>query len=438
MKKVLIITYHFAPYGGGGVIRIHNFVKYLPLTGYLPIVLTAREEYYENTYRTPDLLKELNREIPIFRTRCLEPARWGFKDKIYGVTKRKGLDNITLLLSKHLLKPWLIPDRNITWLPSALSEGLKIINSEKIDLIFSTSPPFTSNLIAYLLSKRTRIPYIIDYRDDWVGNPLYSSRFPLKRRLEKTLEKMMVSGSSRVICASAASVSLFKAKYPDIKEEKFVLIRNGFDPEYFEAKNQGAQKRMEKIKLVYTGSLTPGRNPVFFLRAMERFVSQRPELANQIEIRFIGLIPERIRELIQKSGVREMVRCEGNLSPREVARILCCEADVCLLFQRRNEGGETAIPGKVYEYLAARKPIFCMAEGGAIVRFLKEIGCELIADYQDTDQILDLIKKAVSLWENHKLSFLLRDHEIERFNRKKQVGRLAQLFNQTLYDYKGK
>jgi len=429
MRRILVISYHFAPYGGGGVIRIHNFVKYLPLTGYMPVVLTAQEEYYENTYRTPDLLKEFKEDSPIFRTRCLEPAQWGFKDKIYGVTERKGLDRVTLPLSKHLIKPWLIPDRNITWLPFALSEGLKIINSNNIDLIFSTSPPFTSNLIAYLLSKHTRIPYIIDYRDDWVGNPLYSSRFPLKKRLEKSLEKMLVSGSRRVICASEDSVNLFRTKFPDIREEKFVLIRNGFDPEYFEVKSEGSMNRMGKLKLVYTGSLTPGRNPRFFLQAMERVVSRRPQLANRIEIRFIGLIPDRIREIIQKSGVRDMVRCEGNLSPREVARILCREADVCLLFQRMIEGGKTAIPGKVYEYLAARKPIFCMAEGGATVRFLKNLGCDLISDYEDIPRMTDLISRIIGLREKGQLSFALNDQDIQKFSRKSQTLILSRVFD---------
>ncbi len=90
MRKVLIIAYHFAPYGGGGVIRIHNFVKYLPLAGYLPIVLTVKDEYYENTYRTAELVDELRGEISLIRTGCLEPARWGFKDKVYGVTKKEG------------------------------------------------------------------------------------------------------------------------------------------------------------------------------------------------------------------------------------------------------------------------------------------------------------------------------------------------------------
>ncbi len=323
----------------------------------------------------------------------------------------------------------MIPDRNITWLPFALRRALKIIASEKIELILSTSPPFTSNLIAYLLHRMTRIPYILDYRDDWVGNPLYSSRCPLKRKLEKSMEKTMVRSSSWVVCASEDSIRLFKSKYRDIEEGKYVLIRNGFDPEYFAAGQIPETIPTDKLRLVYTGSLTPKRTPWFFLQALEQFVALRPGMADRIEVRFIGFIPEQIRKLIEESGVRDMVRCQGSISPREVARLLCSEADVCLVFQRENEGGETAIPGKVYEYLAAGKPILCMADGGATVRFLKRLGCNLFSAYEDIPRITELISRIVDLGAEEKLTSVTSAREIELFNRKNQTLTLGRIFD---------
>lgn len=430
MKKVLFITYHFAPCGGGGVVPIHTFVKYLPLAGYQPVILTVEEDYYENTYRSPELAAELPAGLPVYRARCLEPARWGLKDKVFGLADRSRLDRVVISLGKHLLRHLLVPDRNVTWLPFALCRGAGAASTEKVDLIFATSPPFTSGLIAYLLNRWTRLPYVLDYRDDWVGNPLYSSRFLPRKAVDRVLERTIVGAARRVVCATEESIALFRTKYPEIAAAKYVLIRNGFDPEYFASGCRAASpKERGKTRFVYTGTLTPRRTPIYFLRAAERLILERPELAGRFEIRFAGFIPKSLRDYIQSSRISSLTRCEEGMPPREVARRLCREADICLLFQRRSEGGETAIPGKVYEYLAAGKPVFCMAEGGATVRFLKGTGGAYFADYEDVEGIKTVLAEIVSGRAETATVSKLTEAELRQFSRREQTLALGRVFD---------
>lgn len=429
MKKILFITYNFAPGGGGPVIPIHTLVKYLPLAGYEPVVLTVREEYYQKTYRSPELASELPDDLRVFRAGCLEPKNWGLKDKIYGLEDRNRRDRLVIGLGKHLLKHCLIPDRNITWLPFAFTRGVRIAAEEKFDLIFAVAPPFTSNLIAYLLSRWTRTPYVLDYRDDWVGNPLYSSRFLPRKIVDRVLEKLIVRAAGRVVCATEESISLFREKYPEITADKYALIRNGYDPEYFGPCLRAApQAERGKTRFVYTGTLTLKRTPIYFLRAAERLIRERPELAGRFEIRFVGFIPKAVRDYIQRSTISGLTRCKEGLSPRESARLLCREADVCLLFQRKSEGGQTAIPGKVYEYLAAGKPVFCMAEGGATVRFLESTGGALFADYEDVERIQDILSGLISGGKTAPVS-RLTEAELRQFSRREQAISLGRVFD---------
>ena len=113
MKKILILSYYFPPYGGGGVIRIHNFVKYLTKFGFLPIVLTLKEKYYEKTYLNPELLDEYSEKVKIIRTDSFEPKGGEIRNKIYGLKEKTDMDRLFFPIMKHSVDKVLIPDRNI-------------------------------------------------------------------------------------------------------------------------------------------------------------------------------------------------------------------------------------------------------------------------------------------------------------------------------------
>ena len=98
-------------------------------------------------------------------------------------------------------------------------------------------------------------------------------------------------------------------------------------------------------------------------------------------------------------------------------------------FKGKTRKRDRSIPGKVYEYLAAGKPILCMADGGATVRFLKRLGCNLFSAYEDIPRITELISRIVDLGAEEKLTWVTSAREIELFNRKNQTLTLGRIFN---------
>ena len=432
MKKILIITYYFPPYNGGGMIRVHNFVKHLPKLGFLPLVLTVKDKYYENAY-TPQLLDEYPKEVKIFRTNSLDLKGMGrIRQEICGISKKSFFDRIILSLVRNKITRKLSRDRALLWTPYAVSTGMRIFKENGFDLIFSTCPPFGNNIIAHLLHKLTKRPFVLDYRDSWVGNELCCPRSCfLQFMIEKRIEHTLIQIADKVLTTTPELMSSFKEKYSDISANKCECLLNGYDPEYFR-ENHEKKNLSHKIHFVYTGSLAKIRNPKFFLFALKKLLKEDIHLKDKVEVTFIGFTHYMHKELVNSLGLKENVSFIENLHPRETVRFLREKADVCVLFQRSVAGGKTAIPGKIYEYLASRKPILCMDDRGATSKFLARIGSNLNTDYEDIEKIKHLIKVIVNNYQKIKNSYIWDKGFLKDFDRERQTEKLAQIFNKIL------
>lgn len=429
MKNILIIAYCFPPYNGGGMIRIHNFVKYLPKFGFTPLVLTVKEKYHENA-SAPQLLDEYSKEVKIFRTESLDLKGTGeMRQKICGIKKKSLFDRILFSIIKNKFTRRFSRDRALLWIPYAVWEGRRIFKKEGFDLIFSTSPPFGNNIIAYLLHKIMGRPFVLDYRDDWVGNEVYCSKSHTGQFIiEKKIEHFLVEKAEKVLTVTLESLLLFKEKYPDIQASKYKYLPNGYDPDYFKV-NLLTRKVSDKIHFVYAGSFTNVRSPRFFLYALKETLKENRCFKNKIKVTFMGFTLYTYKKLIDTLGLGDVISFIGSLSPRETAKFLQEKANVCLLFQSPT-AGETAIPGKVYEYLAARKLILCMDSNGATTKFLEKIGFNLNIDYKDVEGIKHLIKIIVNNYEEVRSHCTWDEGLLKCFDREKHTGNLAHLFNE--------
>ena len=163
MKKVLIITYYWPPAGGAGVQRALKFVKYLPQFGWEPIVLTVEKS--DSPVDDISLLNDIPNGTKVYKTKSLEPFE--LYKKFTGKKSDSKIPSDVLLDTKNAslkdkLSKWIrlnvfIPDAKIGWKKYAVKKGLEIIKHEKIDVIFTTSPPQTVSLIGLELSKQERV-----------------------------------------------------------------------------------------------------------------------------------------------------------------------------------------------------------------------------------------------------------------------------------------
>lgn len=398
-KRILIISYYFPPLGSIGHRRPLKFAKYLPYYGWESFVLTVKKGVDKIVEMS--LIKEIPEGVSVYRTPSLEPFR--YRNPLYEKIepeKKESLIRSPRMYIFYILKgiriilsKFMIPDERIGWLPFAVISGLKIIKSKKIDLIFVTSPPSTSLLIGYLLNKLTKTPLIIDYRDPWTFNPFfaYTSRF--RERLENRLEYKVIKNASKGIVISRQMEEVFKNNYLEFCH-KFTTITNGFDEEDFISCKP---ERFDKFTIVYSGTFYGKRTPLYFLKALKKLNEENEEFRENSQFLFFGDIDKDIERLLLEQGLMDLINSSIGYLPYKENIKYIMGADVLVLIIGAKS--KLTVTGKVFDYIAARRPILALVPDGAASEIIKETGTGVVVPPEDVDAIKS---KILEIYEKYK------------------------------------
>ena len=259
-RTVLFLAYMFPPLGGGGVQRSLKFVKYLPANGWNPVVLSVRPiSYY---VYDPQLLAEVPASVEVVRSHSLDPLRLSalvFRDGKRGALRERtqhavfSEDSRIVRLYRALRRIAFFPDAQLGWIPFAFERGLRIIKTTRVRVIYSPAAPYSSAVTAYLLSKVTGLPYVIDFRDGWTDDAYHAPPTSLHRRAHRSLERLVVTNASAICVYGNWLGEKLAKRYPKVKN-RITEITNGFDPSDFEEVDV-APKKSRRVRLVYSGSL---------------------------------------------------------------------------------------------------------------------------------------------------------------------------------------
>ena len=183
-RTVLVVAYFFPPLGGAGVQRTLKFVKYLPAYDYGPVVLSTAAR--DHPAQDPTLVSDVPPGTALVRARDPSPLR----------RARVGFDFLGLSLLRELAG-W--PDESAAWIPAALVGALRMIRRHRPQVIFSSGPPFSAHVVAWLASRQCRLPWVADFRDEFTANPHAEGRVGRVQRLSATLERRAVGDATRVV-----------------------------------------------------------------------------------------------------------------------------------------------------------------------------------------------------------------------------------------------
>lgn len=425
--KVLVIAYYFPPFGGGASERFHYFVKYLPACGITPLVLTVDEACYEDIYRDQNRVDEYSSEVRLYRSSVIfgdilkrqkSQAMAGESGYGAGASIKRTL--------KRFVKNLIVPDEQVFWVPRAIAKARQIFKDHDIRAIVATAPPFSGHLVGAVLSRRYGVPLLLDYRDLWHRNPSMLGN-GLRAVLNGIIERLALARATAVLCTNQAAADVLNGHY-GLAPCKVHVVENGFDAQKIESVMRAIpnERTTGKIRITYLGSLTKERTPRYFLAAFKRFVTDYPQY--DLEVGFVGYTPAEHLQLVNEMGLSDRVRFHGTVSKEVALDMMCNRSEVLLLLQRSSEGGATAIPGKLYEYLAAGKPLLCMDEGHGITsHFLEELGITSSVEYRDEDGIYTALLHVVRHYDAVYGEFgTLRDR-IAVYDRKQLTQRLAEV-----------
>jgi len=438
-KRVLIITYYFPPAGGAGVQRTLKFVKYLRDFGWEPVVLTARDADYP-AY-DPTLEVEIPADVKVYRSRIFEPY-WLYR-KLTGRGADESTDIATLSLGDsrqqklgERISQWVrsavfVPDARIGWLFFATPLGKKIVQSENIDVIFSSAPPYTTHLIGRELHRKTGLPWVADFRDSWIGwvsAPQWRPKFSWA--LERRMERAVLRDADRILTVSRGIQEDLLSRHPEQRGARWRFLSNGFDAADFVGVEPAGNHN--KITITYVGSMYGARNPEYLLQALESLQKQQSKVINQLRVRLVGRVGESIAARIKSSVVNHVFELIAYVSHREALSYLL-GSDVSLLIIDDTPANRGILTGKVYEYIGAGKPILALAPEGEAADLIRNHHLGWVAPPKDLAAIQSTLQE-ILLTIRRKESRVVKPGNSNRtaFERRHQTGELAKILDEII------
>ncbi|MET0609443.1 MAG: glycosyltransferase family 4 protein [Gaiellaceae bacterium] len=410
--KVLLVTMYFPPAGGGGVQRPLKLATHLPTLGIETHVLAPDDPKW--LHRDEELRPPT--QAFVHRARYLGPKARLPSEELRGLT---GVD-LALAQARLAGRRLLLPDASVTWAPTAIPAAVRIVRNEGIDAIITTSPPLSMNLIGASVKKLTGVPWIADQRDSLVLNA--DRRFERKtvQAKEKALERvvrLVANNADGIVAVSEAIADELRGFDPSGPVR---VIPNGCDFDDFAGLEYTPGDR---FRITHTGSFFGQRNPRAFLSALAS------SGLDDVVARFVGDFRSVDREWVEELDLGDRLELLDYL-PHRRALELQRDSEANLLLLPEAAGRGKVVPsGKIFEYLAAERPILAaVPTDGAAAKLVRETGAGIVVGPEDEKGIREALVGLHARWKaGHLGDGYLTDDERNRLSRKTRVEELAEL-----------
>ena len=392
--KVLILTYYWPPSGGAGVQRWLKFAKYFPESGWVPIILTVDPARAAYPVTDNSLTDELPAKIKVHKTPVFDYFSIYKKDKtrIPSAGFANNSDNTFKgKVLRFIRGNFFIPDPRRGWNKFAYDKACEIIEAEGIKHVITTSPPHSTQLIGLKLKKKyPSVKWIADLRDPWTDIYYYNQFYPtfISKMIDRNYEKSTLRFTDSIITVGKSLKDLFRTKLPEIAA-KTEIITNGYDTDDF----AGLKSTSPDIFTIsYIGTLSDAYPIEGFLTALHKF----KEKGNNFLLKFIGTVsPDRKRQILsfpECSDAEFIDYVDHRTSLRYMV-----ESTMLLLIIPDHKSNKSIITGKLFEYIAAGKPVICLGPGdGDAAEILKESGHGFTFTYMDSEGISDNLQTLVA------------------------------------------
>jgi glycosyltransferase involved in cell wall biosynthesis len=428
LKKVLVITYYWPPSGGAGVQRWLKFVKYLRQYGWEPIVYTP--ENPEAPATDNSLLKDIPKGITVIKRPIWEPydlyksfigQKKGEKINAGFLTEKKK-PGLAEKLSVWIRGNWFIPDARKFWVKPSVKFLTEYLQKNKVDAIVSTGPPHSMHLIALELKNKLGLPWLADFRDPWTDIDFYDKLMLTKSSDEKhkKLEREVLNKADTVLAIGWHMAEGLKK----ISGRNIDVIPNGFDEDDFSRKEAPLE---EKFSISHIGAMNADRNPKILWVALSELLAENENLKKDLKINFIGKVDYSVLNDLDKFQLANYASKTEYL-PHEKTTEAMQTAQILLLALNNTPNTIGVISGKLFEYMAAKRPILAIGkENGDAARIIKETRSGTICDFGDKAKMKAEISRMYELFRQKSLNIASSNTSV--YSRKMQAGKLAELLN---------
>jgi glycosyltransferase involved in cell wall biosynthesis len=406
---------YFPPAGGGGVQRPLKFATHLPALGVETHVLAPDDPKW---IHTDDELQPPT-QAWVHRARYLGPKGRRPAEELHG---RRGLDRASRqarLFARRLL----VPDENVSWNLTAIPAAIRIARAEGIDAVITTSPPVSVHLVGAAVKRAVGIPWLADLRDSLLAHPHRRSEslaVRTKGRADAFVGRLVARHADAIVAASDAIAEETRALSP---AGRIVTIANGCDFDDF----AGLQYTpSERFRITHAGSFFGKRDPRPFLQALA------DSGLDDVVARFVGDFRSADREFAESLGLGSRLEVHPYVPRRRSLELQRDSEALLLLIPDADGRGKGVLSGKVFEYLAAERPILAaVPPDGAAARLVEETGAGVVAAPDDVSALRAALVELHTKWKVGDLGWTLLPPDVrDGLSRRTRVEELAELLRE--------
>lgn len=408
---VLVVAYCFPPEGSIGTQRTLRLVRELVARQCDVTVLTGTlASYPASSPIDHDLLSRVPAGVDVLRASVLRPFErtsaaldvnrskaavdGGLAPAARAQGGRQAGSAARLREGKRHLQALLrIPDQHVGWILPAVAKGVASGLRRRPDVLYSTAPPWTGQLVARALASALGCPWVADFRDPWARAPWREGWAPAARRAAAIFERSVVRRADAVVFTTRTNMDEYAKHYGAAAASKFHLVRNGCDRDEFEG--LAPVDGDGRFTMLHAGSLYGGRKPTALFAALAALRDRGLIDARSFCFRQIGRVALSgfdMAEERDRLGLQGMVEMLPALPRRDILREMISAS--CLLLLQ--PGTTVSIPGKLFEYLAAGRPILALAEEGETSDIVRESGRGIAILPEDQPQIERAIEQLLT------------------------------------------
>ena len=416
VKKVLIITYHFPPRPSVASLRMGGLAKFLPEYGWKPTILTAKLpsppdlRYHVIETKESDILVEWKERLGFSPDKT-------FRDQLGQTGKKDTYMDYLLYAAKDVLA---YPDYNKKWYRYTLPVAREQLKREKFDAIFSSAGPYTVHLIARQLKKEFGIMWIADFRDLWTQNHYYScSR--IRKYFETKLEVRTLADADAITTTSYP----FAEKLRQLHHAPVSVVPNGFDPELLNHRTL----LIPKFSINYTGRLYRGKtDPELLFLVIRKLINEQQIDPSDVEIHFWGCGETWLQKLIDRYNLSTIVFIHDSV-PREQALEIQRSSQLLLLLIWIDPKEEVVV-AKIFEYLAAKRPVLAIGPSqGAMPDLIHETNAGFVAESEQ--ELQEILTTAYRQFKTEgKVHYAGIESEIRKYSHEEMAKKIAGVLNQ--------
>ncbi|MEM6687034.1 MAG: glycosyltransferase family 4 protein [Bacteroidota bacterium] len=423
-KKVLIVAYYWPPAGGPGVQRWLKFVKYLRDFDIEPIVFIPKNPNYPIIDES--FSEEIPKDITIIKHPIFEPyelAQLFSKKKTKKISRGIIAKEKQTFIEKMLLYirgNFFIPDARAYWVKPSVKFLKEYIHAQNIDTIITTGPPHSLHLIGLKLRKQLPVKWVADFRDPWT-----SIGYHEKLRLTKKSQKKHLAMESEVLqtadCIITTSFTT-KNEFSKLTTQPIEIITNGYDVETYKTTPMD-----EKFTLSHIGSLLSERNPVVLWEVLAELTQTHEDFNRDFQLQFAGVISERIQRAIRNVGLDGHTTYFGYVSHQRALQLQRA-SQLLLVIEIDSEKTKGIIAGKLFEYMAAERPIIGIGPKDAdIAKIIQETNTGTYFLYTDKEKLRTQILAYYEAFTQQKLQ--VSPIGLQQYSRKALTQKLAEVLH---------